>query len=70
VLVPGVTTVFARDTGAEAIADAVAELLADDDAREAMGAAARLHALATFDPTRIAELVARAYAAALPTITP
>jgi len=70
VLVPGITTVLARDTGAEAIADAVAELLADDDAREAIGAAARLHAIATFAPARIAELVGGAYAAVLPTITP
>jgi glycosyltransferase involved in cell wall biosynthesis len=69
-LLPGVTTVLARDPGPEAIADAVAGLLADDEAREAMGAAARLHAVATFDPARIAALVADEYAATLPTITP
>jgi glycosyltransferase involved in cell wall biosynthesis len=68
VLQPDVTTVFARDPGPEAIADAVAGLLADDEAREAMGAAARLHAVATFDPGRVAALVADEYA--LLTITP
>ena len=61
VLQPGVTTIFARDTGPEAIADAVAALLGDDDARDAMGAAARLHALVTFDPARSAALVVAEY---------
>jgi glycosyltransferase involved in cell wall biosynthesis len=69
VLRPGVTTVFADDPGPEGIAAAVAVLLADDEAREAMGAAARLHAVATFDPARNAELVTTEYVAALPTIT-
>jgi glycosyltransferase involved in cell wall biosynthesis len=61
VLQPDVTTVFARGRGPAAIADAVAGLLADDDAREAMGAAARLHAVATFDPARVAVRVAEEY---------
>ncbi len=70
VLEPGVTTLFATGLGAEPLADAIAALLADPDRRDAMGAAARLHALATFDPKRIAAQVEAIYERLVSTIDP
>jgi glycosyltransferase involved in cell wall biosynthesis len=61
VLEPDVTTVFAR-RGTKPLAESIGALLADPRRREAMGAAARLHALATFDPGRCARLVEAVYA--------
>ena len=68
VLKPGVTTVFATGLGPEPLADAIGALLADPARRDAMGAAARLHALATFDAKRIVSQVEAVYERAVSTI--
>jgi glycosyltransferase involved in cell wall biosynthesis len=51
VVVPGETGVLVDDFGVDALADAVAELLADPERRARLGRAAREHAEANFDPT-------------------
>jgi glycosyltransferase involved in cell wall biosynthesis len=60
VLEPGVTTEFVA-AGVEPLAEALGALLDDPGRREALGAAARLHALATFAPERVASLVTAVY---------
>jgi glycosyltransferase involved in cell wall biosynthesis len=50
ILEPGRTTVVVEDFRAETLAAAAAELLADPVRRETIGAAARAHAVETFDP--------------------
>ncbi len=70
VLEPNVTTMFTSGLGPEPLAEAIGSLLADPARREAMGAAARLHALATFDPRRIAALVEAVYERLGSTIDP
>ena len=70
VLEPGVTTVFTAGLGPEPLAEAIGALLADPARRDAMGAAARLHALATFDPRRIAAQVEAVYERLVSTIEP
>jgi glycosyltransferase involved in cell wall biosynthesis len=50
ILDPGRTTVIVADLRAETLAQAAGELLADPRRREAIGTAAREHAVETFDP--------------------
>ena len=61
VLEPGVTTIFTDGMGADALAAAIGGLLRDPARREAIGAAARVHALSTFAPTQNARLVVSGY---------
>jgi glycosyltransferase involved in cell wall biosynthesis len=61
VLVPDETTLFASGRDAGALADRVAELLSDPERRSRMGAAARSHSVATFDPDRVARQVEAIY---------
>jgi glycosyltransferase involved in cell wall biosynthesis len=61
VLSPGETTVFAEGRSAAALADALEGLIADPGLRARIGVAARAHAVATFDPDRIARQVEAVY---------
>ncbi len=61
ILEPGSTTVFAAGRGAGALAEAIAGLLEDGGRRDAIGTAARAHAVSTFDRARSARLVEAGY---------
>jgi glycosyltransferase involved in cell wall biosynthesis len=61
IVVPGVTGVLVHGYEADVIAGAVSELLLDEGKRSALGDAARLHALETFDPTRNARAIEAIY---------
>jgi glycosyltransferase involved in cell wall biosynthesis len=62
-VVPGVTGVLVRPRDPDALAAAVAPLLADPDARAGMGAAARARAVARYGWPRVARDTEAAYAA-------
>ena len=61
ILEPGTTTVLTEDFRAETLADAVTELLDDPERRQAIGVAAREHAVQMFDPARNARRVEQLY---------
>jgi glycosyltransferase involved in cell wall biosynthesis len=61
IVVPGETGLIAPDRTAEAIAEALRELLSDPQRREALGRAARTHAEERFDPARAARAVEAVY---------
>ena len=61
VLRPGETGLLARTGSAESLAEALTALLRDPARREAMGRAARQHALASFDPERAAARIGDVY---------
>jgi glycosyltransferase involved in cell wall biosynthesis len=66
VVVPGRTGVLVNDFGAETLADAVADLLRDDERRRTLGRAAREHAEQNFDPGRNARRVEAIYRQIVP----
>jgi glycosyltransferase involved in cell wall biosynthesis len=59
------TGILVRDVDASALAAAIVSLLARDDRGAALGAAARLHALATFAPESVARRYAEVYRTAI-----
>src|SRR6266511_2957493 len=61
VVVPGETGVLVDDEGVETLADAVADLLRDPERRQRLGAAARAHAEANFDPATNARRIEAIY---------
>ncbi|MHB8642303.1 MAG: glycosyltransferase family 4 protein, partial [Gaiellaceae bacterium] len=61
VVVPGTTGVLVDDEGVETLASAVADLLRDPERRQRLGAAARAHAEANFDPTTNARRIEAIY---------
>src|SRR5919199_474222 len=61
VVVPGETGVLVEDYGAETLADAVEELLRDEERRRALGRKAREHAERNFDPARNARRIESIY---------
>jgi glycosyltransferase involved in cell wall biosynthesis len=61
VVVPGRTGVLVNDFDAETLAEAVAELLRDDERRRTLGRAARSHAEQNFDPAQNARRVEQIY---------
>ena len=61
VIVPGETGVLVDNFGAETLADAVAELLADSTRRESFGRRARAHAEENFDPAKNARRIESIY---------
>jgi glycosyltransferase involved in cell wall biosynthesis len=66
VVVPGRTGVLVDDFGAETLAEAVADLLRDDERRRTLGRAAREHAEQNFDPSRNARRVEAIYRRIVP----
>ena len=66
IVVPGRTGVLVGDAGVERLAEAVAELLRDNNRREALGHAARAHAERKFDPARNARRMQAIYRRILP----
>ena len=61
VIVPGETGVLVDNFGAETLADAVAELLAESTRRESFGRRARAHAEENFDPAKNARRIESIY---------
>jgi glycosyltransferase involved in cell wall biosynthesis len=61
VVVPGETGILVEGYGAGALADAVEELLRDDERRQGLGRAARAHAEENFDPARNARRIESIY---------
>jgi glycosyltransferase involved in cell wall biosynthesis len=61
ILEPGRTTVLTEDFRAETLAEAITKLLDDPQRRQAIGAAARAHAVEMFDPGRNARRIERLY---------
>jgi glycosyltransferase involved in cell wall biosynthesis len=61
VVMPGRTGVLVDDFGADTLADAVAELLRDEESRLTLGRAARRHAEQNFDPGTNARRVEQIY---------
>jgi glycosyltransferase involved in cell wall biosynthesis len=61
VVVPGRTGVLVDDFGADTLAEAVADLLSDDERRVTLGRAARRHAEQNFDPGTNARRVEQIY---------
>lgn len=61
VVVPGETGLLVEDYSADTLAEAVSELLRDPDHRGALGAAARRHAEANFDPKANARRIEAIY---------
>ncbi|MFN2468625.1 MAG: glycosyltransferase family 4 protein [Gaiellaceae bacterium] len=61
VVVPGETGVLVEGYGSETLADAVADLLRDEERRSSLGRAARAHAETNFDPARNARRIEAIY---------
>jgi glycosyltransferase involved in cell wall biosynthesis len=66
VVVPGETGVLVDDYTADTLAAAVADLLRDEERRQALGRAARAHAERNFDPSRNARRIESIYRRILP----
>jgi glycosyltransferase involved in cell wall biosynthesis len=66
VVVPGETGVLVEDFGPETLAEAVAELLRDEERRSRLGRAAREHAELNFDPAKNARRIESIYRRILP----
>jgi glycosyltransferase involved in cell wall biosynthesis len=66
VVVPGETGLLVEDYTAETLANAVADLLRDEERRRALGRSARRHAEANFDPSRNARRIESIYRRILP----
>src|SRR5207302_529425 len=61
ILRPDETTLFLDSFEPETLAEAIRQVLADDERRAAIGAAARRHAVKMFDPAKNARLVEGVY---------
>jgi glycosyltransferase involved in cell wall biosynthesis len=68
ILEPGETTVLVEEFHATALAEAIADLVVNDDKREAMGRAARTHAMQVFDADLNARAVEELYDRLLPPV--
>ena len=66
VVLPGETGVLVEDFRAETLADAVEELLRDEERRRALGRSAREHAERNFDPARNARRIEGIYRRIVP----
>jgi glycosyltransferase involved in cell wall biosynthesis len=66
VVVPGETGLLVDDYTADTLAAAVADLLRDEERRQALGRAARAHAERNFDPARNARRIESIYRRILP----